>query len=150
MLSQYKGISPEGDLLLIERLCCQLEGKSFLHINSTRQGGGVAEILHRMIPLLKEFGIKARWEVIEGSPEFFDVTKKIHNSLQGSPEIFTPDMWELHYEINRKNAQEIDLEADGVFIHDPQPMPLIKFRPDKRGFWFWRCHIDMSSPQREP
>ncbi len=148
MLKAYTGIAPKGDLLLIERLCCQLQGRSLLHINSTREGGGVAEILHRMIPLLEEFGIRARWEVIKGSAEFFDVTKKIHNSLQGSPEEFNEQMWQLHYEVNRANAETLDLTADGVFIHDPQPIPLIKFRPETKSVWFWRCHIDMSSPQR--
>jgi len=149
MLKAYYGIAPKGDLLLIERLCCKLEGKRLLHINSTREGGGVAEILHRMIPLLQDFGIDARWEIIQGSPEFFDVTKKIHNSLQGSVERFTEEMWQLHYETNKKNAERLDLSADGIFIHDPQPMPLISFRPDKTGIWFWRCHIDMSSPQKD-
>ena len=94
MINQYSGIAPKGDLLLIKQLCAKLKGKSFLHVNSTREGGGVAEILNRMIPLLQDLGINARWEVIEGDPEFFDFTKKTHNALQGHTEKFTKRMWD--------------------------------------------------------
>jgi trehalose synthase len=150
MLNEYIGIAPKGDIILIKRLCEKLKEKSFLHINSTRAGGGVAEILQRMIPLLQGLGINARWEVIEGDKRFFDITKKIHNALQGFAEVFTEDMWEYYYQVNKENSSKIDLEADAVFIHDPQPAPLVKFRPDKkRGIWFWRCHIDLSNPQKE-
>ncbi|MEK6725504.1 MAG: glycosyltransferase [Deltaproteobacteria bacterium] len=147
MISQYSGISPKGDLILLERLGEKLKGKSFLHINSTRAGGGVAEILQRMIPILVELGIDARWEVIEGDERFFDLTKKIHNAVQGNSEKITEDMWRHHYEINKKNAERINLDADAVLIHDPQPSPLIEFR--KTGRWIWRCHIDVSHPVKE-
>lgn len=147
MISEYSGISPKGDLILLERLGEKLKGKSFLHINSTRAGGGVAEILQRMIPVLVELGIDARWEVIEGDERFFDVTKKVHNAIQGNFEKITEDMWRHHYEINKKNAERINLDADAVLIHDPQPSPLIEFR--KRGRWIWRCHIDVSHPVKE-
>ncbi len=76
MFNQYLGISPKSDLLLLQMVSAKLKGKSFLHINSTRKGGGVAEILQRMIPILNELGINARWEVIEGDPRFFEITKK--------------------------------------------------------------------------
>ncbi|MDI6727864.1 MAG: glycosyltransferase [Thermodesulfovibrionales bacterium] len=147
MISQYSGISPKGDLILLHKLGEKLNNRSFLHINSTRAGGGVAEILHRMIPILKDLGIDARWEVIEGDERFFDITKKIHNSLQGNFERITEDMWQHHYEVNRRNAERLDLDADAVLIHDPQPAPLIEFR--KSGRWMWRCHIDMSNPVKE-
>lgn len=147
MINQYSGIAPKGDLLLIKQLCTKLKGKSFLHVNSTREGGGVAEILNRMIPLLQDLGINARWEVIEGDPEFFDFTKKTHNALQGNTEKFTKRMWEYHYEVNKKNRQKMNLSADAVLIHDPQPAPLIDFRPkSKKSIWMWRCHIDVSNP----
>jgi trehalose synthase len=96
MISRYRGISPRSDLVLIEKLCERLKGKSFLHVNSTRAGGGVAEILKRMIPLLGSLGINTRWDVIEGDDKFFDTTKKVHNALQGTPETITDDMWD-HY-----------------------------------------------------
>jgi trehalose synthase len=147
MISRYRGISPRSDLVLIEKLCERLKGRSFLHVNSTKAGGGVAEILQRMMPLLSSLGIDARWEVIEGDDKFFDMTKKVHNALQGTPETITDDMWDHYHKINMKNSAKLDLEADGVLIHDPQPAPLIEYR--KTGKWLWRCHIDISSPYME-
>lgn len=147
IFSQYAGIAPKGDLLLLRGLGAKLKGKSFLHINSTRAGGGVAEILQRMVPILKEIGIAARWEVIEGDEQFFEITKKIHNAMQGNFEKITEKMWQHHYEVNKRSAGKIDLDADAVLIHDPQPSPLIEFR--KSGRWIWRCHIDVSSPVAE-
>lgn len=147
MLDEYLGISPKGDLLLLQMLGAKMQGRSFLHINSTREGGGVAEILQRMIPMLKELGIDARWEVIEGNAKFFDITKKVHNALQGNVEHITEKMWQYHFEINRKNIGKIDLGADVILVHDPQPVPLVEFRKD--GLWMWRCHIDLSNPQEK-
>ena len=146
-MKRYAGIAPQRDLLLLKRLGERLTGRSFLHITSTRAGGGVAEILQRMMPLLQELGIDARWEVIEGDERFFDITKKIHNALQGNPEEITEEMWNYHYEVNRRNAERLNLDADAVLIHDPQPAPLVEFR--KRGKWIWRCHIDVSKPRKE-
>ena len=147
MINQYYGIAPKGDLLLLQKLAERLKKKKFLHINSTREGGGVAEILQRMVPMLQEMGIDTRWEVIKGDAAFFDMTKKVHNSLQGQSEHIDREMWDYHFEINRKSAENLDLEADAVLIHDPQPAPLIAFR--KNGKWIWRCHIDVSNPQKE-
>ena len=147
MIDKYQGIAPKGDLILLKRLGKLLRDRSFLHVNSTKEGGGVAEILQRMIPLLQDIGINARWDVIDGDNRFFDITKKIHNAIQGNPEKITNDMWDHHYAINEKNAKKMDLEADAVIIHDPQPAPLIKFR--KSGRWIWRCHIDVSNPYKD-
>ncbi|MFA5353563.1 MAG: glycosyltransferase [Thermodesulfovibrionales bacterium] len=147
MISRYSGISPRTDLMLLQRLGERLEGKTFLHVNSTKEGGGVAEILQRMIPILQELGIIARWEVIQGDERFFDITKKLHNALQGNRENITPEMWDYHYEVNRRNAEQLNLEADAVLIHDPQPAALVDFR--KGGNWMWRCHIDVANPYRE-
>jgi trehalose synthase len=147
MIDAYKTIVPKGDLMLLRKLGDALRGRSFLHVNSTREGGGVAEILHRMIPILGELGIDARWEVIEGDARFFDITKKIHNALQGNEESITDRMWAYHDEVNRKNAEKLNLEADAVLIHDPQPAALINYK--KGGVWMWRCHIDASSPRMD-
>lgn len=147
MISQYSGIAPKGDLTLLQKLGEKLKNRSFLHVNSTHAGGGVAEILHRMIPILRELGIDARWEVIRGDERFFDITKRFHNALQGKPETFSNDMWQHHFEVNRINAGNLNLEADAVLIHDPQPAPLVEFR--KNGKWIWRCHIDMANPVTE-
>ncbi|MGE5300523.1 MAG: glycosyltransferase [Acidobacteriota bacterium] len=147
MISRYAGIAPARDLILLRKLGERLEGKTFLHVNSTRAGGGVAEILHRMIPILKGAGIEARWEVIEGDERFFEITKKLHNTLQGNAETIDGEMWRYYFEVNRRNAERLDLDADAVLIHDPQPAPLIEFR--KGGIWIWRCHIDLSVPCRD-
>ncbi|MHB8843780.1 MAG: glycosyltransferase [Nitrospirota bacterium] len=147
MIDTYKNIAPKGDLMLLGKLGDALRGRSFLHVNSTKEGGGVAEILHRMIPILGELGIDARWEVIDGDPRFFDITKKIHNALQGNEETITDQMWAYHAEVNRRNAEKLDLEADAVLIHDPQPAALINYK--KGGVWMWRCHIDASGPRMD-
>lgn len=147
MIEQYSGIAPRGDLILLQKLGEIFRSRSFLHINSTRAGGGVAEILQRMVPILKDLGINVRWEVIEGDDRFFDITKKIHNALQGNPENITKDMWDYHLEVNKINTEKIDLDSDAVLIHDPQPVPLIEFK--KTGRWIWRCHIDLSHPRNE-
>ena len=136
MIEQYASIASKGDMVLLQRLAERLSGKSFLHINSTFAGGGVAEILNRMMPILKELGINTRWEVIEGDAGFFDITKKIHNALQGDPEKITDDMWNYYLETNRENAGRLDLNADAVLIHDPQPLSLIRHKKD--GKWIWR------------
>lgn len=150
MISQYSGIAPKGDLLLIQKLCEKLKGKSFLHVNSTREGGGVAEILHRIIPLLKNLGIYAQWKVIEGDSDFFNMTKKLHNALQGNQENFTEEMWQHYYEINKRNAKNINFNANAILIHDPQPAPLIEFKnqnsKSRKSIWMWRCHIDVANP----
>ena len=143
-LEDYIGIVPKIDLVIIQKLADRFEGRQFLHINSTKSGGGVAEILQRMIVILSGLGINARWEVIEGNDSFFDVTKKMHNALQGNTEQISEDMWQFYFEVNRRNAEKLDLDADAILIHDPQPAPLIEFKTS--GVWIWRCHIDISNP----
>jgi trehalose synthase len=103
-----------------------------------------------MIPLLKQFGIDAQWNVMEGDSRFFDITKKIHNALQGRRENITEHMWDYYYEVNRNNARAMNLQAHAVLIHDPQPAPFIEFREQraksKKNIWIWRCHIDIANP----
>lgn len=147
MLSSYSGISPTSDITLLKKLADKMRGRTFLHVNSTRAGGGVAEILQRMVPILENIGINVRWEVLEGDERFFEITKKIHNALQGNVETITREMWDYHLDVNEKNAGRLNLDADAVLIHDPQPVPLVRYR--KTGTWMWRCHIDLSSPVRE-
>jgi len=150
MISEYSGIAPKRDLQLLQNLGRMLKGKSFLHINSTKEGGGVAEILQRMIPLFLELEIDARWEVITGDARFYDTTKKIHNTLQGNEDTITDAAWGHYDEVNKKNASRLNLSADAVLIHDPQPAALINYRrKGKKGHWFWRCHIDVSHPNME-
>lgn len=125
----------------------RMAGQRVAMVNSTRVGGGVAEILDRMVPLLNELGLRVRWEVIEGSEPFYRVTKAFHNALHGKPEAITPDMFQLFLEVGRLNAERLVLDDDVVFIHDPQPITLVEQRrPDQTARWIWRCHVDVSRP----
>ncbi len=116
------------------------------NINSTAVGGGVAEILNRMIPLLRELGINAIWDVIKGGEKFFEVTKKMHNALHGQQVTFSQEEIDIYLETNEMNANSMDLNGDIIFIHDPQPCALIEKKKILGGNWLWRCHIDFSNP----
>ncbi len=146
LLEQYEEVAPRGTVDFLRRLARKLEGKRMLHVNSTRYGGGVAEILQRAMPLLEELGIKPRWEVMTGTDLFYKTTKSFHNALQGTKQRITADMYEAYMECNRENAKRINLDADVAMIHDPQPAALIYYRPSGAK-WIWRCHIDLSAPQ---
>ena len=146
-LSDYDQVAPRGAIRLVRHLARELEGKSFLHVNSTRVGGGVAEILNRLLPLMEEVGVRTRWEVIVGPPEFYAATKRMHNTLQGADLPFTKAMQDAYIEANRAARHQIDLAADLAMIHDPQPAALVEARaPGSK--WIWRCHIDLLHPQR--
>lgn len=116
------------------------------HVNSTSVGGGVAEILTRMVPLLRELGVDTRWDVIKGDREFFNVTKAIHNGLHGTPTELTDDMTAAFVRTTEMNLGEFDPWGDVIFIHDPQPAGLVAARSRSKARWVWRCHIDVSSP----
>jgi trehalose synthase len=135
---------------MISELCeaaQRLAGRRVVMVNSTRFGGGVAEILNRMVPLLSEVGVSVRWEVIEGTEPFFQVTKKFHNALHGQNETITPEMLDLFLEVGRRNAQRLALDDEVVFVHDPQPIVLVERRSRRAHTrWLWRCHIDVSTP----
>ena len=147
-LDAYREVTPKGTIDFLRRLADRTRGKRILHVNSTRVGGGVAEILRSLVPLLTDIGVEARWEVITGTEDFFAVTKAFHNALQGAEQDPSPAMLEVYREINRQNAGHMSLEADYVIIHDPQPAALILHKPGT-GRWIWRCHIDISHPQRK-
>jgi len=147
LLDDYRKVVPPNIIDLIYRLAERVRGRSVVHVNSTRVGGGVAEMLHRYIPLFQDLGVEARWKVISGSEAFFRVTKSFHNALQGQEQVFTEEMLQTYLEVNRENAARLDLGADVMIVHDPQPAALIAYAP-KRGKWIWRCHIDISRPQR--
>ncbi|MDP2209265.1 MAG: glycosyltransferase [Bacteroidota bacterium] len=129
----------------LELFAGRLSGKVIQNINSTAVGGGVAEILIRMIPLLKDIGVDARWDVIKGDEKFFQVTKKMHNALHGSKVNFSKEEIEIFIETNKMNAASMDLMGDIMFIHDPQPIGLVE-KKVKDQKWIWRCHIDFSRP----
>jgi trehalose synthase len=150
LLERYEQVVGHAEIGRLRRLGERLAGKRVVHVNSTRTGGGVAEILGWMVPLLEELGIAVRWEVIAGPPEFYQVTKAFHNGLQGRAVNLRKSDFERHYEVNRENAQRLNLEADAVFVHDPQPIYLPHFTPPGQvKCWVWRCHIDASRPDRK-
>ena len=146
-LEAYREVAPPGTVEFLYHLSEKVQGRTFLNINSTRQGGGVAEILMRLVPLLNGLGVKASWEVLEGNAEFFRVTKAFHNALQGEDQVITDEMYASFLECSAQNAERIALAADLVMIHDPQPAALV-LRRQPQGKWVWRCHIDASRPQR--
>jgi len=148
ILELYREVAPKGAVDLVYKLAKRLKGRSILHVNSTRLGGGVAEILHRFIPMFKELGIRADWGVIEGSPLFYKTTKSFHNALQGRREIIVSEMYDEYKKVNKKNARDISFDAEIVVIHDPQPAGLI-VKKQKKSQWLWRCHIDISRPDRK-
>jgi trehalose synthase len=151
LLDQYEGVVGSDNIDQLRQLAKLLEGRRVLNVNSTKAGGGVAEILHRMVPLMRELGIDARWETISGDDQFFQCTKLMHNTLQGKRMDISPALLK-HYEIiNRENFAMLreNLEAaDIVFIHDPQPAAMIDCMPVRTGKWIWRCHIDVGHPYR--
>ena len=112
MLEQYGEIAPRGTVDFLRRLAQRVAGKRMIHVNSTRHGGGVAEILHRLLPLLEEVGVKTCWEVMTGSGFFYRTTKNFHNGLQGSKQRITPDMYEAYLECNRETAKRLLNEPD--------------------------------------
>ncbi|HQD36477.1 MAG TPA: glycosyltransferase [Thermodesulfovibrio thiophilus] len=145
-LRDYEPIIGKSSLEELKILADKLSGKTVQNINSTYIGGGVAEILSRMVPFLNELGIDARWSVIKGDTEFFNITKKFHNALHGRKEMFTEEEFEYFLEINRKNAEALEFAEHIIFVHDPQPVALIKKRNEIGEKWIWRCHIDISNP----
>jgi len=150
-LSEYAAIVGEDVIGHLRQLARGLAGCKVVHVNSTREGGGVAEILHWLVPLKRELGLDAGWELIMGDEPFFQCTKSFHNGLQGKPVSIPESLLRGYEECNRKNAEQLreKLEsADFVVIHDPQPAPLLKFCPNRKGKWIWRCHVDVSRPYR--
>jgi trehalose synthase len=146
MLDAYRAIAPPGALAEIEILAEALQGRTLQHVSSTREGGGVAELLARLAPWTEALGIRTRWDVITGEPAFFEVTKTLHNALQGADvEIPHADL-ALYLECLRHNARRLPLDADVVLVHDPQPAYLPRYAAADRRRLVWRCHIDLSHP----
>jgi trehalose synthase len=148
LLDKHKPYLVPGRFEIIEALGRRLRGKRVLRINSTKQGGGVAEMIHSLEPLFRDLEIDHRWEVITGTQEFYGLTKSFHNALQGRPIVMTAAMKALYLDIAQQNAAKLNLAADAVIIDDPQPAALVESR-DKSVPWIWRCHIDLSRPDRE-
>jgi trehalose synthase len=145
-LEDYKNIIGQGQVDALRFLARELKGKTIKMVNSTSVGGGVAEMLNRLVPLLSELEVPAHWDVITGGNDFFEVTKAFHNALHGASYELTKAAQEIFLMYNEQNRERMHFEEDMVVIHDPQPMALIHSREYSRAHWVWRCHIDLSSP----
>ncbi|MFH1339115.1 MAG: glycosyltransferase [Candidatus Omnitrophota bacterium] len=145
-VADYEPIAGKNIIAELRLLAGRLSGKTIQNINSTAVGGGVAEILNRMVPLLRELGVDARWDVIKGGERFFQATKRFHNALHGKSDGVTDDDFTAFLETSEQNKKEMSLYGDIVFVHDPQPLILVERKSEMQSKWIWRCHIDLSSP----
>ena len=144
-LDDYREVAGDDVIGEIYAKARGLQGRRVLHINSTYQGGGVAEILNSLVPLMNDVGMEADWRLLHGTPDFFTITKKFHNALQGGSLNLTDIKKQLYVQTNEAFSAYCHIDADCVIVHDPQPLPLIKFYK-KRVPWIWRCHVDLSNP----
>jgi trehalose synthase len=147
-LEEYAHLLGEGEIAELRSLAKPLRGRSIEMINSTSVGGGVAEILTRLLPLAEELDLNIKWDVITGGEDFFEVTKGFHNALHGAPYHATACDFEIYLSYNRRNETRLPLDAEFVVIHDPQPAALIEARKKNSNHWVWRCHIDLSHPNQ--
>jgi len=151
ILDDYSAVAGRDVIQHLGQLAAPLKGARVVHVNSTREGGGVAEILYKLIPLKQALGIDARWEVITGHADFYQCTKGFHNALQGDAVNLPERLYKEYERTNAENAETLKSvlrDADFVFIHDPQPAALLNHFPERKGKWVWRCHIDASHPYR--
>ena len=147
-LEMYIEEAGESVISTIHKKVRKLYGTHSVAINSTFMGGGVAEILNSMIPLMNDAGLDTGWRTVHGTPDFYEITKKIHNAMQGNPNGLTDDEKWIYLGVNRDFSIYAHLHHDFVFVHDPQPLPLVRY-VRKNQPWVWRCHIDISEPNEE-
>jgi trehalose synthase len=145
-LADYATIATRGLMDEIRRLAEPLAGRRVLHLSATAFGGGVAEINYTLVPLMADAGLEVEWRIIKGADDFFNVTKTIHNALQGDPRGLTAEDEACFRRWNEANAAELQDDYDFVIVHDPQPAAVVDRFPGSRAHWIWRCHIDLSAP----
>ena len=145
-LDAYRGVAPEPIIEELREHARALSGARILHVNATAYGGGVSELLHSGVPLLRDLGLTVDWKVIAGSGEFFRATKALHNALQGSPRSLTEHEQAAYRDCLQENAADLDGGYDFVVVHDPQPAGLLRMAGKGNARWVWRCHIDTSEP----
>src|SRR5947208_17115293 len=139
-LENYADVVGAGEIEELRALAKPLRGRSIEMINSTAVGGGVAEILNRLVPLAEELDLNIRWDVMKGAEEFFDVTKSFHNALHGESYHRTPKHVEIFLSYHKRNRAPLRTDAEFVVIHDPQPAALVDARQAGFHHWVWRCH----------
>lgn len=145
VLEDYRPFVGDDVIAEIHKSARRLIGRRLLHINSTYQGGGVAELLNSIVPLMNDVGMDADWRILAGDYDFFEVTKKFHNGLQGQAFTLTRDRRERYEEVNARFASFAQFDRDVVLVHDPQPLALSRF-VRKRQAWVWQCHVDLTAP----
>jgi len=145
-LDDYKSIVGQSQLDTLRFLARDLKGKTIKMVNSTAVGGGVAEMLNRLVPLLSELEVPTHWDVITGGNDFFEITKAFHNALHGAPYELTQSARDIFLMYNEQNRERMQFGEELVVIHDPQPAALIRSRSKSNSSWVWRCHIDLSNP----
>ncbi len=148
-LDDYVPLLGQAEVDEIRTLASKLTGRTVQMVNSTAMGGGVAEILNRLIPLIQELGLDIRWDVITGGEAFFEITKSFHNALHGGPYQARQEDFDLFLATNEQNRKRMKFDCEFVVIHDPQPIALIEARQGHEGHWLWRCHIDLSHPNQD-
>ena len=148
-MDDYLDIIGQAHLDSLRFLARDVKGKSIKMVNSTAVGGGVAEMLNRMVPLLSELEVQTHWDVITGGNDFFEVTKAFHNALHGGSYNLTKAAQEIFLAYNEQNRERLHFEEEMVVVHDPQPLGLICSRDQSRSSWVWRCHIDLSNPNED-
>jgi trehalose synthase len=148
-LGDYRHLIGRALVEEIQALSEPLQGKRVLHLSATAMGGGVSEILYALVPLMRDAGLECDWQIILGREEFFNVTKLLHNALQGNPHGLSEEDWAIFHRYNKLNAAELDGDYDYIIVHDPQPAALRQYLPDRSGRWIWRCHIDLSTPNQD-
>jgi trehalose synthase len=147
-IKDYAVVTGESTVEELFLLAKRLKGKRIQNINSTAVGGGVAEILIRMLPLLRDLGVDVWWDVIKGNERFFNITKKFHNALHGVDVSIGRDELEYFVNVNRENIKEVLRDVDIHYIHDPQPIALVEEKARVGRKWIWRCHIDFTDPRK--
>ncbi|HER24528.1 MAG TPA: glycosyltransferase [Candidatus Atribacteria bacterium] len=148
-INDYINITGKEEIESIKKLALPLQGKKIVHINNTSLSGSVAEILSTLVPLMKDVGMEVEWQLIKGSDDFFNVTKSMHNGLQGMDIPFTKEMKEIFLKNNQLNEKLFEGQYDFVVIHDIQPMAILNYRKEKKGKWIWRSHIDPTNAQKK-
>jgi trehalose synthase len=146
-IDDYRQVTPPGAVDIILRLAERVRGRRFLHLSGGRFGGGAAEILQTLVPLLTDVGVDAAWEITGGDPGFYTTTLGLRAALGGAERLLTDEALDHYVEMNRINAKKLALEADLVLVHDVQPATLVEHRP-AAGRWVWHCHFDASRPSR--